>query len=56
LEQKIQDMIETISDFGMDAYGILQFSDVETLEQIHQAIEEYRIQQERASSNDCEVF
>ena len=52
LEQKIQQMIKNLNEFGLDAQSILDFSDTDLLEKVHNAIEEYRKNKNGLQSND----
>ncbi|MCV0372054.1 MAG: hypothetical protein K5793_00655 [Nitrosarchaeum sp.] len=52
MEQKIQHMIENLVSFGIDVEDILAFSDFNTLEEIHNAIEEYRKNKNGSQTSD----
>ena len=45
-------MIQNLNKFGIDAQNILDFSDLEILEEIHKAIEEYRKNKNGSQTND----
>lgn len=45
-------MVENVIGFGIDAQNVLEFSDYKTLEEIHNAIEEYRKNKKGSQTSD----
>lgn len=45
-------MIKNLTEFGINPQNVLDFSDYKTLEDIHNAIEEYRKNKNGSQTND----
>lgn len=55
MEQNIQSMIENLNEFGIDAKNILEFSDIDALKAMNDAITEYK-QNKNGSQTDDSIW